>query len=104
MKNMVSQKRSIQRPCFEFLYYFSELAGVGIDSLVRPGIKPAAADSDPFSLPFYTKEFNEIVDLMKKSPVVLAGIITLASDFIRKNKSMIENNLKLEMGTEKDEK
>jgi len=90
-------------PSFEFLYHFSELTGVSLDFLVSPGFdltrpgfdtQAEAGNNSPFGN--YYREVTNLLDYMKKSPLVLMAVITMANDYIYNNKALIENNIKME--------
>ena len=98
-------------PSFEFLYHFSELTGISLDSLVRPGVdltrpdydsQADAGDNSPFG--DYYREVTNLLDYMKKSSLVLVAVITMANEYISNNKALVENNIKMEKEKREKEK
>jgi DNA-binding XRE family transcriptional regulator len=90
-------------PGFDFLFNLSHMFDINLEYIFT-GEGPIFKDKSqllnrpPGEKIFgdYDREVAEILDYMKKSQMVLIAVVTMAMEYIEKNKKLIDNSINLE--------
>jgi DNA-binding XRE family transcriptional regulator len=97
-------------PGFDFLFKLSTMFGINLEYIFS-GEGPIFKDKSQILKPppgekmfgDFEREVADILDYMKKSHMVLLAVVTMAMEYIDKNKELIDSSINLEK-TKKEEK
>jgi DNA-binding XRE family transcriptional regulator len=98
-------------PGFDFLFKLSGMFGINLEYIFS-GEGPIFKDKSqlPNTTPGekmfgdFDREVGDILDYMKKSHMVLLAVVTMATEYINKNKELIDSSINLEKAKKEEKK
>lgn len=98
-------------PGFDFLFKLSNMFGINLQYIFSGEgpifrDKSQLSDTAPGEKMFgdFDREVAEILDYMKKSQMVLLAVVTMATEYIEKNKELIDSSINLEKAKREEKK
>ena len=98
-------------PGFDFLFKLSNMSGINLEYIFS-GEGPIFKDKSQLTnttpgdkiFGDFDREVAEILDYMKKSHMVLLAVVTMATEYIDKNKELIDSSINLEKAKKEEKK